>query len=225
MQRSESRILITHTGSLPRPKPLVELQLRMSRGEAVDPAVLAQAVAEATRRAVERQLDCGIDVGNDGEQPRESFFTYVRYRMSGFGEFDGAGGARRPRTWRAIRASSSCSSRTRARACTRLHRTPSAKCATSTASRSSGSSRNIARFSRPSRDASSSPSGPRLRLGIVACGMQDDYYGSLPAVRERSGGSSESGVRGNRCARVRAADRRAGSGDGASPPVRGPAAR
>jgi 5-methyltetrahydropteroyltriglutamate--homocysteine methyltransferase len=85
MQRSESRILTTHAGSLPRPKPLVELQLRVSRGEAVDPASLSRLVAQATQRAVARQLECGIDVGNDGEQPRESFFTYVRYRMSGFG--------------------------------------------------------------------------------------------------------------------------------------------
>lgn len=85
MLRSESRILTTHTGSLPRPRPLVELQTRVSRGEAVDPAALAAAVAQATRRAVERQLECGIDIGNDGEQPREGFFTYVRYRMSGFG--------------------------------------------------------------------------------------------------------------------------------------------
>ena len=85
MKRSESRILTTHAGSLPRPKPLVDLQLRMSRGEAVESAALAGAVEQAMRRAVERQLECGIDVGNDGEQPRESFFTYVRYRMSGFG--------------------------------------------------------------------------------------------------------------------------------------------
>ncbi len=85
MQRSESRILTTHTGSLPRPKPLVELQLRMSRGEAVDPSALATAVQRATRHSIAHQLECGIDVGNDGEQPRESFFTYVRYRMSGFG--------------------------------------------------------------------------------------------------------------------------------------------
>src|SRR6202521_5127404 len=91
MQRSESRILTTHTGSLPRPKPLVEMQLRMSQGEAVDPAILADAVERATQRAVGHQLDCGSDVGNDGEQPRESFFTYVRYRMSGFG-----GEGRRP---------------------------------------------------------------------------------------------------------------------------------
>ena len=85
MQRSESRILTTHTGSLPRPKPLVEMQLRISQGEAVDPARLTEETERATQRAVERQLDCGIDIGNDGEQPREGFFTYVRYRMSGFG--------------------------------------------------------------------------------------------------------------------------------------------
>ena len=31
-------------------------------------------------------MSTGIDVGNDGEQARESFFTYVRHRMTGFGE-------------------------------------------------------------------------------------------------------------------------------------------
>ena len=91
LKRSDSRILTTHAGSLPRPGPLVELQLRASRGETVDPAALSRAAAGATRRAVARQLDCGIDVGNDGEQPRESFVTYVRYRLSGF-----SGESRRP---------------------------------------------------------------------------------------------------------------------------------
>jgi len=84
LKRSESRILTTHAGSLPRPKALVELQLRASRGETVDPAALARAAEHATRQAVAHQLACGIDVGNDGEQPRESFVTYVRYRLSGF---------------------------------------------------------------------------------------------------------------------------------------------
>jgi len=50
----------------------------------VEPALLAQTSARATRRVVAQQLELGIDVGNDGEQPRESFFTYLRYRMSGF---------------------------------------------------------------------------------------------------------------------------------------------
>jgi 5-methyltetrahydropteroyltriglutamate--homocysteine methyltransferase len=84
LKRSESRILTTHAGSLPRTRQLVDLQLRVSRGETVDPGLLGRAAVEATRRAVSRQLECGIDVGNDGEQPRESFVTYVRYRLSGF---------------------------------------------------------------------------------------------------------------------------------------------
>ena len=84
MNGSKSGILTTHAGSLPRPADLVDLQLRISRGERVDAAVLADKVEQATRRVVARQLELGIDVGNDGEQPRESFVTYVRYRMSGF---------------------------------------------------------------------------------------------------------------------------------------------
>ena len=84
MKGSESRILTTHAGSLPRPAELVTLQLGVSRGEQVDPAVLAETAAKATARVVAQQLELGIDVGNDGEQPRESFFTYLRYRMSGF---------------------------------------------------------------------------------------------------------------------------------------------
>jgi 5-methyltetrahydropteroyltriglutamate--homocysteine methyltransferase len=84
LKRSDSRILTTHAGSLPRPRPLVELQLATSRGEAVEPGALSRAAAEATRQAVTKQLECGIDVGNDGEQPRESFVTYLRYRLGGF---------------------------------------------------------------------------------------------------------------------------------------------
>jgi 5-methyltetrahydropteroyltriglutamate--homocysteine methyltransferase len=85
MLRSETRILTTHAGSLPRPAPLTALLVRLSRREQVDPAELRDAVAAATRDAVVRQLEAGIDIGNDGEQPRESFFTYVQHRMSGFG--------------------------------------------------------------------------------------------------------------------------------------------
>jgi 5-methyltetrahydropteroyltriglutamate--homocysteine methyltransferase len=79
------RILTTHAGSLPRPKALTALYVRRSRGEAIDAAELARLGREATALAVERQLDVGIDIGNDGEQQRESFFTHVQHRMTGFG--------------------------------------------------------------------------------------------------------------------------------------------
>jgi len=86
-----NRILTTHAGSLPRPRALVEMMVRKSRRESVDPVQFAEAVEASTRRVVARQLDVGIDIGNNGEQPRESFFTYVQHRLSGF-----AGASQRP---------------------------------------------------------------------------------------------------------------------------------
>ena len=40
---------------------------------------------KAVRHAVAKQKDAGIDIGNDGEQQRVGFQTYVPQRMSGFG--------------------------------------------------------------------------------------------------------------------------------------------
>ena len=39
---------------------------------------------KAVRHVVKAQMDAGIDVGNDGEQRRIGFQTYVPQRMSGF---------------------------------------------------------------------------------------------------------------------------------------------
>ena len=85
MQRSDKRILTTHTGSLPRPAELVRLYVDRANGKAVDEAALARAGADAMRRVVAKQREVGIDIPNNGEQQREAFFLYVRRRMSGFG--------------------------------------------------------------------------------------------------------------------------------------------
>jgi 5-methyltetrahydropteroyltriglutamate--homocysteine methyltransferase len=82
---SDERILTTHAGSLPRPARLAELHGRRSRGEPVDPSEFHDAVREATAGVIAAQHAAGIDIGNDGEQARESFVTYVQHRMSGFG--------------------------------------------------------------------------------------------------------------------------------------------
>ena len=84
MQGSDTRILTTHAGSLPRSKALLELLVRKSHREPIDAAAFAEAVEQSTQHVVARQLQAGIDVGNNGEQPRESFFTYVQHCMSGF---------------------------------------------------------------------------------------------------------------------------------------------
>ena len=85
MQRSDDRILTTHTGSLPRPAALTQLHVRRSRGEAVDQAALDAGGREATRTVVGKQIESGIDVVNNGEQSRSSFVLYMRDRLTGLG--------------------------------------------------------------------------------------------------------------------------------------------
>jgi len=87
-------MLTTHAGSLPRPSALVALLARSSKGEPVDQAELDRLTDAAVAEVVSRQHDVGIDIGNDGEQGRESFFTYVQHRMTGFGPGDSI-----TRTW------------------------------------------------------------------------------------------------------------------------------
>jgi 5-methyltetrahydropteroyltriglutamate--homocysteine methyltransferase len=78
-------------GSLPRNEALADMLIRQDNGETVDAAALGAESAAAVERVVARQLAAGIDIGNDGEQPRVGFQTYVSSRMSGFG-----GEGRRP---------------------------------------------------------------------------------------------------------------------------------
>jgi 5-methyltetrahydropteroyltriglutamate--homocysteine methyltransferase len=92
MRRSEERILTTHVGSLPREPVLSDLLIREELGEAIDRAELARRGESAVRHVVERQTASGVDVVNDGEQPRVGFQTYVAQRMKGFG-----GESKRPR--------------------------------------------------------------------------------------------------------------------------------
>ena len=85
MQHSTSRILTTHTGSLPRPRHLTRLYSLRARGDTVDTTEIDRAGREAVREVVRKQRDAGIDVGNNGEQQRDSFFLYLKTRLSGLG--------------------------------------------------------------------------------------------------------------------------------------------
>jgi len=91
---NHQRIQITHTGSLPRPPRLLELLIRLERNEQYDQPEFDSLVCAAVQDVVRNQLEAGIDIGNDGEQPRTGFAGYVTQRMKGFG-----GGASRP-PWR-----------------------------------------------------------------------------------------------------------------------------
>jgi 5-methyltetrahydropteroyltriglutamate--homocysteine methyltransferase len=85
MRHSDERILTTHTGSLPRPPALTRLYARRARGEEVDSHEIEHAGYAALQAVVPKQIEAGIDIGNNGEQQREGFFLHVRHRMTGFG--------------------------------------------------------------------------------------------------------------------------------------------
>ncbi len=81
---SRDRILTTHVGSLPRNEALSELLVRREAGESYDKAHFEAEMEKAVRHVVTEQKEAGIDIGNDGEQQRVGFQTYVPQRMSGF---------------------------------------------------------------------------------------------------------------------------------------------
>ncbi len=85
MQKSDERILTTHVGSLPRNPELTDLLIDQEQGKAIDTAALARQSETAVQHVVDEQLKAGVDIVNDGEQPRIGFQTYVPQRMRGFG--------------------------------------------------------------------------------------------------------------------------------------------
>jgi 5-methyltetrahydropteroyltriglutamate--homocysteine methyltransferase len=84
MQRSTDRILTTHTGSLPRPPRVVELLLAEQNSPGAKAAEFEAAVREAVAEAARKQVACGLDVINDGEQGRTDYTTHVKDRLAGF---------------------------------------------------------------------------------------------------------------------------------------------
>ena len=91
MLMSSDRILVSHVGSLPRPDILSDLLIRQEAGETIDTAELARQIEMATARVIDKQVEAGVDVGNDGEQSRVGFQTYVPRCLCGFG-----GASKRP---------------------------------------------------------------------------------------------------------------------------------
>ena len=85
MQRSETRFLTTHTGSLPRPDDLIRMMYAREEGVPVDAAALAARVRAAVAEVVQKQVAAGIDIVNDGEMSKASYATYIKDRLNGFG--------------------------------------------------------------------------------------------------------------------------------------------
>jgi 5-methyltetrahydropteroyltriglutamate--homocysteine methyltransferase len=84
VQTSTDRILVTHTGSLPRPADLDQLLFAREEGDTVSPEAFAEQLQRASADVVAAQLEAGVDVVNDGELGKIGYSTYVKERLTGF---------------------------------------------------------------------------------------------------------------------------------------------
>jgi 5-methyltetrahydropteroyltriglutamate--homocysteine methyltransferase len=86
MKRSEDRILTTHVGSLARPPELAKMLDARAAGRLQDIATFDAECQKAVTAIVRQQAEAGISIINDGEQSKDNFATYVKQRLSGFGD-------------------------------------------------------------------------------------------------------------------------------------------
>jgi 5-methyltetrahydropteroyltriglutamate--homocysteine methyltransferase len=76
-------IRATHAGSLIRPPELLSLLAARERGDPGDPGLFASTLRDAVASIVDRQVQAGIDIVDDGELGKSSWITYLYERVSG----------------------------------------------------------------------------------------------------------------------------------------------
>jgi 5-methyltetrahydropteroyltriglutamate--homocysteine methyltransferase len=84
LQQNTDRVRVTHIGSLPRPRALLDQLKAKFSGGAFDEKTFEAALRSAVVDVVRKQSECGIDVVTDGEFSKPGFFTYIQERLSGF---------------------------------------------------------------------------------------------------------------------------------------------
>lgn len=84
MRRSTDHILTTHGGNLPRPADLDALLVDADTRQ----AEIAVRLPKAVREVVEKQIECGVDIINDGEYVKAanmgSYTSYIQQRVTGW---------------------------------------------------------------------------------------------------------------------------------------------
>jgi 5-methyltetrahydropteroyltriglutamate--homocysteine methyltransferase len=69
---------------LPQPADLKQIHSAQINGNPVDANAFAKRVRQVVAEVVKKQLDCGLDIINDGEVGKSNFSRYARERLSGF---------------------------------------------------------------------------------------------------------------------------------------------
>jgi 5-methyltetrahydropteroyltriglutamate--homocysteine methyltransferase len=83
MNRSSSRVLTTHVGSLVRPGPVAEVLRAESLGQATDQGAFERILTPAVADVVHKQVEVGVDVPSDGEFGKTMWTQYVAERLGG----------------------------------------------------------------------------------------------------------------------------------------------
>src|SRR5829696_7768022 len=81
LKHNTDRILTSHAGNLPRPDKLNDILASGGGGTKAYTDLLPAAIAEV----VDRQIECGVDVVNDGEYIKAgSYSGYIHERVTGW---------------------------------------------------------------------------------------------------------------------------------------------
>jgi 5-methyltetrahydropteroyltriglutamate--homocysteine methyltransferase len=83
VRQSTDHILTTHSGSMVRPRPILQLMRDVELRRPVDDVTFYETVARAVAEAVEEQMRIGVDVVGDGEMGRLGFSRYIHERLGG----------------------------------------------------------------------------------------------------------------------------------------------
>ena len=83
MKRSVDRILVTHVGSLPRPKVLIENMLSADRGSPFSQGDYEAFLSKSVSDLVKKQVELGVDIVDDGEFSKRGFAVYAHERLGG----------------------------------------------------------------------------------------------------------------------------------------------
>lgn len=84
MQRNKDRIFVTHVGSLPRSAELMTFLTARDTRQDYDEAAFRTSLKQSVREVVQKQIDHGMDIVNDGELGKIGYGAYAKERLSGF---------------------------------------------------------------------------------------------------------------------------------------------
>ena len=80
MRTSETRILTTHVGSLPRGQELSELLIEQEAGRPIDNRKLAEEVNRRVDHVLKKQREAGIVRVDEASRVKRVFGTFVKLR-------------------------------------------------------------------------------------------------------------------------------------------------